>query len=70
MIDTEISLYKESDFIFIKKDDAYIKLAKKKQVERYIENKIKKVNAMSEEEWQLYLIQHPTTILRKYRNKK
>lgn len=46
------------------------KLAKKKQVERYIENKIKKVNAMSEEEWQLYLIQHPTTILRKYRNKK
>lgn len=46
------------------------KLAKKKQVERYIENKIKKVNAMSEEEWQLYLIQHPTTILHKYRNKK
>ena len=28
MVDTEISIYKESDFIFIKKDNAYIKFGK------------------------------------------
>ena len=28
MVDTEISIYKESDFIFIKKNDAYIKFGK------------------------------------------
>ena len=28
MVDTEISIYKESNFIFIKKADAYIKLGK------------------------------------------